>query len=68
MDVANGHLERIVSAVWSNSCKMQWHHLLMEELVGQQQLLVLKLVKIASTTGSGGVREVIKDQEELQEL
>ncbi|KAG6328578.1 hypothetical protein ID866_10511 [Astraeus odoratus] len=36
MDVANGHLEKIVSMAQSNSCKVQWHHLVMEGLVGQQ--------------------------------
>ncbi|KAG6327161.1 hypothetical protein ID866_11928 [Astraeus odoratus] len=68
MDMANGHLEQIASAVQSNSCKMQWHHLLMEGLVGQQQLLVLKLVKMASAAGSGGAKEVAEGQEEPQEL
>ncbi|KAG6326639.1 hypothetical protein ID866_12451, partial [Astraeus odoratus] len=38
MDVANGHLEQIASAVQSNGHKVQWHHLLMEGLVGQQQV------------------------------
>ncbi|KAG6330198.1 hypothetical protein ID866_8890 [Astraeus odoratus] len=37
MDVANGHLEQIASAAQSNGYKVQWHHLLMEGLVGQQQ-------------------------------
>ncbi|KAG6327258.1 hypothetical protein ID866_11832 [Astraeus odoratus] len=68
MDVANGHLERIVSASQSNGQKMQWHHLLMEGLVGQQQLLVSKLVEMVSATGSGGAKEVAVDQEELKEL
>ncbi|KAG6327520.1 hypothetical protein ID866_11568 [Astraeus odoratus] len=68
MDIANGHLERIVSAAQSNSRKMQWHHLLMEGLVGQQQMLVSRLVEIASTTGSGGAGEVIEGSEELKEL
>ncbi|KAG6327228.1 hypothetical protein ID866_11862 [Astraeus odoratus] len=67
MDVANGHLEKIVSAVQSNGRKMQWHHLLMEGLVGQQQLLVSKLVEMVSATGSGGAKEVAEDQEELKE-
>ncbi|KAG6326591.1 hypothetical protein ID866_12498 [Astraeus odoratus] len=37
MDVANGHLDQIASTSQSNGQKMQWHHLLMEGLVGQQQ-------------------------------
>ncbi|KAG6328151.1 hypothetical protein ID866_10939 [Astraeus odoratus] len=67
MDVANGHLEWIVSTAQSNGWKMQWHFLLMEGLVGQQQLLVLKLVEMVSTAGSGRAKEVIEDQGELQE-
>ncbi|KAG6327486.1 hypothetical protein ID866_11602 [Astraeus odoratus] len=59
--------ERLVSVAQSNGCKMQWHHLLMEGLVGQQQLLVSKLVEMASTAGSGRAKEVIKDPEEPQE-
>ncbi|KAG6325837.1 hypothetical protein ID866_13252, partial [Astraeus odoratus] len=68
MDVANSHLEKIASTAQSNGRKMQWHHLLMEGLVGQQQLLVSKLVEMVSTAGSGGAKEVAKDQEELKEL
>ncbi|KAG6329021.1 hypothetical protein ID866_10068 [Astraeus odoratus] len=34
----------------------------------QQQVLLSKLVKIASTAGSGGSKEVVKDPEELKEL
>ncbi|KAG6329566.1 hypothetical protein ID866_9522 [Astraeus odoratus] len=37
MDIANGHLEKIASMAQSNGHKMQQHHLLMKELVGQQQ-------------------------------
>ncbi|KAG6326782.1 hypothetical protein ID866_12307 [Astraeus odoratus] len=68
MDVANSHLEKIASAAQSNGCKMQWHYMLMEGLVGQQQVLLSKLVEIASTAGSGGSKEVVKDPEELQEV
>ncbi|KAG6328081.1 hypothetical protein ID866_11008 [Astraeus odoratus] len=68
MDVANGHLEWIASTAQSSSCKMQRHHLLMEGLVGQQQVLLSKLVKIANATWSGGAREVIEDTEEPQEV
>ncbi|KAG6328334.1 hypothetical protein ID866_10756 [Astraeus odoratus] len=67
MDVANGHLEWIASAAQSNGHKVQWHHLLMEGLVGQQQVLLSKLVEVAGATGSGGEREVIEDPEELKE-
>ncbi|KAG6328457.1 hypothetical protein ID866_10632 [Astraeus odoratus] len=67
MDVANGHLEWIASTAQSNSRKVQWHHLLMEGLVGQQQVLLSKLVKMAGVAGSGGAREVTKGQEELKE-
>ncbi|KAG6326685.1 hypothetical protein ID866_12404 [Astraeus odoratus] len=67
IDIANGHLEQIVSAAQSNGHKMQWHHLLMEGLVGQQQMLVSRLVKIASTAGSGGAREVVEGSEEPKE-
>ncbi|KAG6327943.1 hypothetical protein ID866_11145 [Astraeus odoratus] len=42
--------------------------MLMEGLVGQQQVLLLKLVEIASAAGSGGSKEVDKDPEELQEV
>ncbi|KAG6328783.1 hypothetical protein ID866_10306 [Astraeus odoratus] len=42
----------------------QW---LPEEDMGQQQVLLSKLVKIVSTAGSGGSKEVIKDQEEPKE-
>ncbi|KAG6327045.1 hypothetical protein ID866_12044 [Astraeus odoratus] len=55
MDIANSHLEKIVSVAQSNGWKMQWHFLLMEGLVSQQQMLVSKLVKIAGAAGSGGV-------------
>ncbi|KAG6327689.1 hypothetical protein ID866_11400 [Astraeus odoratus] len=68
MDVANSHLERIVSTSQSNSWKMQQHHLLMEGLVGQQQLLVLKLVEMVSAAGSGRAKEVVEDPEEPKEL
>ncbi|KAG6327153.1 hypothetical protein ID866_11936, partial [Astraeus odoratus] len=37
MDIANSHLEKIVSAAQSNGQKMQWHFLLMEGLVLQGQ-------------------------------
>ncbi|KAG6330021.1 hypothetical protein ID866_9067 [Astraeus odoratus] len=47
MDVANNHLEKIVSMAQSNGWKMQCHYMLMKGLVGQQQLLVLKLVKMS---------------------
>ncbi|KAG6327195.1 hypothetical protein ID866_11894 [Astraeus odoratus] len=67
MDIANGHLEQIVSAAQSNGHKMQQHHLLMEGLVGQQQMLVSRLVEIASAAGSGGAGEVIEGSEELKE-
>ncbi|KAG6327463.1 hypothetical protein ID866_11626 [Astraeus odoratus] len=66
--IANSHLEKIASAAQSNECKMQWHFTLMEGLVGQQQMLLSRLVKIASTAGSGGSKEVTKDQEEPQEV
>ncbi|KAG6329233.1 hypothetical protein ID866_9856, partial [Astraeus odoratus] len=64
MDVANGHLEQIASTAQSNSCKVQWDHLLMEGLVGQQQVLLSKLVEVAGAAGSGGAREVVEDPEE----
>ncbi|KAG6326282.1 hypothetical protein ID866_12806 [Astraeus odoratus] len=60
MDVANGHLEWIASAVQSNSWKMQQHFLLMEGLVGQQQLLVSKLVKMKLQGGESGGQEEIQ--------
>ncbi|KAG6327102.1 hypothetical protein ID866_11987 [Astraeus odoratus] len=59
MDVANGHLEKIAGASQSNGQKTQHHYMLMEGLVGQQQMLLSRLVKIVSATGSGGAREVI---------
>ncbi|KAG6328844.1 hypothetical protein ID866_10246 [Astraeus odoratus] len=68
MDIANSHLEQTVSALQSNGWKMQQHYMLMEGLVGQQQMLLSRLVKITGATGSGGAREVIKDPEELKEL
>ncbi|KAG6326408.1 hypothetical protein ID866_12681, partial [Astraeus odoratus] len=68
MDVANGHLEKIAIVAQSNRQKMQCHYMLMEGLVGQQQVLLSKLVEIASTAGSGGSKEVVKDQEEPKEL
>ncbi|KAG6326708.1 hypothetical protein ID866_12381 [Astraeus odoratus] len=68
MDMANGHLDRIACMAQSNSHKVQWHHLLMEGLVGQQQVLLSKLVMMLSAEGSGEVNEVIEDQEEPQEL
>ncbi|KAG6326929.1 hypothetical protein ID866_12160 [Astraeus odoratus] len=64
MDVANGHLERIASTAQSSRRKMQWHHLLMEGLVGQQQVLLSKLVEVVGAAGSGGAREVVEDPEE----
>ncbi|KAG6328117.1 hypothetical protein ID866_10971 [Astraeus odoratus] len=67
MDMANGHLERIASMAQSNGQKMQCHYMLMEGLVGQQQMLLSKLVEMASATGSGGAKEVAEGQEELQE-
>ncbi|KAG6326650.1 hypothetical protein ID866_12439 [Astraeus odoratus] len=68
MDVANGHLEQIASMAQSNGCKVQRHHLLMEGLVGQQQVLLSKLVEGVGAAGSGGAGEVVKDPEELKEL
>ncbi|KAG6328462.1 hypothetical protein ID866_10627 [Astraeus odoratus] len=68
MDVANSHLEQIASTAQSNRRKMQWHFLLMEGLVGQQQMLVLKLVEMASTAGSGRAKGVSEGQEEPQEM
>ncbi|KAG6329132.1 hypothetical protein ID866_9957 [Astraeus odoratus] len=68
MDVANGHLERIASMAQSNGQKMQHHFLLMEGLVGQQQMLVLKLVEMLGATGSGGAKGVAEGQEEPKEL
>ncbi|KAG6327863.1 hypothetical protein ID866_11225 [Astraeus odoratus] len=68
MDMANGHLERIASMAQSNGQKMQHHYMLMEGLVGQQQMLLSRLVKITGAAGSGGAREVIKDPEEPKEL
>ncbi|KAG6326966.1 hypothetical protein ID866_12123, partial [Astraeus odoratus] len=68
MDMANSHLERIASAAQSNGRKMQRHYMLMEGLVGQQQVLLSKLVEITSAAGSGGSKEVVEDQEELKEL
>ncbi|KAG6326982.1 hypothetical protein ID866_12107 [Astraeus odoratus] len=68
MDVANGHLEQIASMAQSNGHKMQWHHLLMEGLVGQQQMLISRLVELSGTTGSKGAKEVAKGREEPKEL
>ncbi|KAG6328197.1 hypothetical protein ID866_10892 [Astraeus odoratus] len=68
MDMANGHLERIASMAQSNERKMQWHFLLMEGLVGQQQLLVSRLVKLSGATASEWAKGVAKGQEELKEL
>ncbi|KAG6327277.1 hypothetical protein ID866_11812 [Astraeus odoratus] len=68
MDVANGHLKWIASMAQSNGCKIQWHHLLMEGLVGQQQMLISRLVKLLGATGSEGAKEVAEGQEELKEL
>ncbi|KAG6326059.1 hypothetical protein ID866_13030 [Astraeus odoratus] len=68
MDVANGHLERIASMAQSNGWKMQHHYMLMEGLVGQQQLLLSKLVKIAGAMESGGAKGTTKGAEEPQEL
>ncbi|KAG6328761.1 hypothetical protein ID866_10329 [Astraeus odoratus] len=67
MNVANGHLEWIASVVQSNGCKMQWHHLLMEGLVGQQQMLVSRLVKMLSAMESGRAKGTTKGAGELQE-
>ncbi|KAG6326443.1 hypothetical protein ID866_12646, partial [Astraeus odoratus] len=67
MDVANGHLERIASTAQSNGRKMQWHFLLMKGLVGQQQVLVSKLVEMAGAAGFGGAKGVAEGQEELKE-
>ncbi|KAG6326975.1 hypothetical protein ID866_12114 [Astraeus odoratus] len=66
MDVASGHLEKLASVAQSNGRKMQWHYMLMEGLVGQQQVLLSKLVEIANAAGSGGAREVVEDTEETQ--
>ncbi|KAG6329475.1 hypothetical protein ID866_9612 [Astraeus odoratus] len=68
MDMANGHLEKIASVAQSNGWKMQCHYMLMEGLVGQQQVLLLKLVEIVGAIGSGRAKEVTEDQEELQEM
>ncbi|KAG6327256.1 hypothetical protein ID866_11834 [Astraeus odoratus] len=68
MDVANGHLEWIASTAQSNGRKVQQHHLLMEGLVGQQQVLLSKLVERVGAAGSRGAGEVVKDPEELKEL
>ncbi|KAG6327822.1 hypothetical protein ID866_11267 [Astraeus odoratus] len=68
MDVANGHLEQIASVAQSNSCKMQQHYMLMEGLVGQQQLLLSRLVKIAGAMESGGAKGTTEGAEEPQEL
>ncbi|KAG6326505.1 hypothetical protein ID866_12584 [Astraeus odoratus] len=67
MDVANGHLEKIASAAQSNRRKMQRHYMLMEGLVGQQQMLLSKLVEMASDAGSGRAKEVVEGREEPQE-
>ncbi|KAG6327313.1 hypothetical protein ID866_11776 [Astraeus odoratus] len=68
MDVANGHLERIASMAQSNGWKMQCHYLLMEGLVGQQQLLLSKLVEITGAMESGGAKGTTEGAEELKEL
>ncbi|KAG6327349.1 hypothetical protein ID866_11739 [Astraeus odoratus] len=58
MDVANGHLEWIASVAQSNGCKVQWHHLLMKGLVGQQQdPEELKEPQEMQGEGSGGQEE-----------
>ncbi|KAG6327711.1 hypothetical protein ID866_11378 [Astraeus odoratus] len=62
------HLEQIASTAQSSGHKMQWHYLLMEGLVGQQQVLLSKLVKVAGAAGLGRAKEVIRQSEELQEL
>ncbi|KAG6326566.1 hypothetical protein ID866_12523 [Astraeus odoratus] len=67
MDVANGHLEKTASMAQSNSHKMQCHYMLMEGLVGQQQLLLSKLVEIVGAVESGGAKGTIEGAEELQE-
>ncbi|KAG6328153.1 hypothetical protein ID866_10936 [Astraeus odoratus] len=61
------HDKEIWRAEKSNGRKMQWHFLLMEGLVGQQQLLVSRLVKLSGAAGSEGAKGVAKDQEELKE-
>ncbi|KAG6327273.1 hypothetical protein ID866_11817 [Astraeus odoratus] len=67
MDIANDHLGKIASAAQSSRQKMQCHYMLMEGLVGQQQMLLSRLVEIMSAAGSGGSKEVVKGQEELKE-
>ncbi|KAG6329050.1 hypothetical protein ID866_10039 [Astraeus odoratus] len=68
MDVANSHPEKIASTAQNNGCKMQCHYMLMEGLVGQQQMLLSRLVEIMSAAGSEGSKEVIKDQKEPQKM
>ncbi|KAG6330108.1 hypothetical protein ID866_8980 [Astraeus odoratus] len=43
---------------------MQWHFLLMEGLVGQQQMVVSRLVGLLGAVGSGGAKEVAEDEPE----
>ncbi|KAG6325724.1 hypothetical protein ID866_13366 [Astraeus odoratus] len=68
MDVANSHLEKTASAAQSNGHKMQCHYMLMEGLVGQQQLLLSKLVEIMGAVESGGAKGTTEGAEEPQEL
>ncbi|KAG6328878.1 hypothetical protein ID866_10211 [Astraeus odoratus] len=68
MDMANSHLGKIASAAQSNRQKMQCHYMLMEGLVGQQQVLLSRLVKMLGAARSGGATGVAKGQEELKEL
>ncbi|KAG6328996.1 hypothetical protein ID866_10093 [Astraeus odoratus] len=68
MDVANSHLEWIAGAAQSNGQKMQQHFLLMEGLVGQQQVLISKLVEMSGATGSERAEEVVRGSKELKEL
>ncbi|KAG6326080.1 hypothetical protein ID866_13008 [Astraeus odoratus] len=67
MDVANGHLEKLASVAQSNGHKMQRHYMLMEGLVGQQQMLLSRLVEIVGAMESGGSKGVAKGAEEPQE-
>ncbi|KAG6326901.1 hypothetical protein ID866_12188 [Astraeus odoratus] len=67
MDMANSHLERIASMAQSNGWKMQCHYMLMEGLVGQQQLLLSTLVEIAGAVESGGAKGTTEGAEEPQE-
>ncbi|KAG6328410.1 hypothetical protein ID866_10678 [Astraeus odoratus] len=68
MDMANGHLEKLVSMAQSNGRKMQQHYMLMEGLVGQQQMLLSRLVELLGATGSEGAKKIAEGQEGLKEL